>query len=246
MSDAPADLPPTRAFALPVAGGEIRGDELPGSEPGYLFVHGLGSVRRGLKSDSLLLHAAQRRRRFLRIDQRGHGESSGRIGQVKVSTLVDDVRRVVQHMESCVVVGSSLGGLVAAFAAVAEPQRVRGLCLIAPAFGLLANLERRLDARGELQTSNGLSFPVLSEVLADAHALALAEPSLPFDLVVPTLVVHGTNDDVIPPIFSERFFATIRHAQKDLWIVDGGDHRLVDHAAETWLRLDRLVDSRGR
>ncbi len=246
MSGASADLPPTRAFALPVAGGEIRGDELPGAAPVYLFVHGLGSVRKGLKSDSLLLHAARRGRRFLRIDQRGHGESSGRIGRVKVSALVDDVRRVVQHMESCVLVGSSLGGLVAAFAAVAEPQRVRGLCLIAPAFGLLGNLQARLDARGELQTSNGLSFPVLPEVLADAHALALDEPSLPIDLAVPTLVVHGTNDDVIPPFFSERFCAAIRHARKELWIVPGGDHRLVDHAAETWLRLDRLVEGEGR
>jgi pimeloyl-ACP methyl ester carboxylesterase len=228
------------AFRLDLGGGEfVAGDELRGEAPLYLFLHGLGSVRCGEKSTSLFAHAQRQGRGCVRFDQRGHGESSGRLGVTLVSELITDAVRMLERTGPAIVVGSSLGGLVGAFAAAARPDLVRALALLAPALGMMTNLAALLDPAGRLWTSDGRGFVVEPRVLADAKALD--ELRLPARLCVPTLVVHGTADAVIPCRASERFFAAIGHPQKDLWLVPDGDHRLNTVAAAIWPRLDRLV-----
>lgn len=229
-----------RPFRLELGSGHhLAGDELAGTGPCYLFLHGLGSVRSGVKSESLLAHARARGRAFLRVDLRGHGASSDRIGQAKISTILADVARVLEHTGPAVIVGSSLGGLVGAHVAAAHPERVCGLALLAPALGLMNNLAERLDAGGRLWTSDGRAHVVTAEVLADARALD--ERTLPQRLRTPTLLVHGTADDVIPARASEHFFAAMTHPHKELWLVPGGDHRLAAVADAIWPRLDELL-----
>jgi pimeloyl-ACP methyl ester carboxylesterase len=230
----------TEPFALELpGGGTLRGDRLAGEGPAYVYLHGLGSVRAGEKSESLLAHARARGRAFLRLDQRGHGESSGVLGRVAVSELIADLRVLLERIGPAVVVGSSLGGLVGAFGAAASPELVRGLCLLAPAIGIATELEHLLDSEGLLRTSEGVTFHVQPHVVADAQRLD--EAGLPARLSMPTLVVHGSLDDIVPPRNSERLFASIPHDRKALWVVPGGDHRLNAVAAESWPRLDRLL-----
>jgi pimeloyl-ACP methyl ester carboxylesterase len=231
-------------FRLDLGAGDfLVGDQLPGDRPGYVFLHGLGSVRNGEKSASLLAHAAARGRAFVRIDMRGHGDSSGKLGCVKVSELIADAVRLLERTGPCLLVGSSLGALVGAFAAAARPELVRALALLAPAVGFVTNLAGRLDEQGRMWTSEGLGFVVESQVIEDGKQLD--EPGLPARLRVPTLVVHGTADEVIPVRAGERFFAAIPHARKELWLVPGGDHRLNTIADQIWTRFDRLLDRVG-
>lgn len=230
----------TTPFELRVDNGHVvRGDAAAGDEPGYVYVHGLGSARVGAKSESLLAHAQSHRRAFLRIDQRGHGESSGTLGVTTIGELIDDLQALLERTGPRRLVGSSLGGLVAAFAAAARPELVVGLCLLAPAFGSLHDIERRLDADGRMWTSNGIGFHVTQRVLDDARRLD--ERGLPARLPMPVFVVHGSADEVVPPRASERFVAAVPHALKDLWLVPGGDHRLDAAADGIWPRFDRLV-----
>jgi pimeloyl-ACP methyl ester carboxylesterase len=233
---------PLRPFRLDLGDGEfVTGDELPGQRPSYVYLHGLASVRAGEKSSSLLAHAAASGRGCLRFDLRGHGESSGKLGRTLVSALIADVLAVLGHTGPAVLIGSSLGGLLGAHAAAARPDLVLGLALLAPALGLLGNLQSRLDPMGRMWTSEGQGFRVEPAVLADAAALD--ERLLPTRLRMPTLVVHGTADDVIPHRASERFFDALSTPRKDLWLVPGGDHRLNQFAEAIWLRLDRLCSN---
>jgi pimeloyl-ACP methyl ester carboxylesterase len=210
--------PPPRAFRLDVGVGEfVCGDELPGDRPAYVYLHGLGSVRAGEKSASLMAHAARQGRGCLRFDMRGHGESSGKLGRTLVSDLIADAIAVLQQTGPAIVIGSSLGGLV----------------------GLLPNLSQRLDPMGRMWTREGQGFRVEPPVLADAAALD--ERALPKRLTMPTLVVHGTADDVVPYRQSERFHAALAAHTKDLWLVPDGDHRLNAVAAAIWPRADRLL-----
>ena len=239
MSDARPTTAAMQPFRIDRGDGEVVcGDELAGTAPSYLFLHGLGSVRVGEKSTLLAAHAHARSRAFLRFDQRGHGESSGKLGRVAVSELIADATRVLERTGPADVVGSSLGGLVAAHVAAARPELVRRLALLAPALGLLARLAERLDQHGRMWTNQGLGFHVDPRVLADGATLD--EVGLPTRLRVPTLVVHGTADEVIPARASERFFAGLAAHHKQLWIVPGGDHRLNRVAGEIWQRLDAL------
>jgi pimeloyl-ACP methyl ester carboxylesterase len=232
----------TQPFRIELADDHhIVGDACEGSGPYYVFLHGLGSARTGEKSESLRAHAEQRGQGFLRFDLRGHGESSGRLGRVAVSELIADTIQVIERIGTCNLVGSSLGGLVSAHVAAARPDLVERLALLAPAFGLMAQLGERLDAEGRLSTNDGVSFEVEPRVLKDAQELD--EAGLPARVQVPTLVIHGTADDVIPHIVSERFHAAMPQQNKQLWIVPGGDHRLNTVHAEMWQRIDQLPTS---
>jgi pimeloyl-ACP methyl ester carboxylesterase len=224
-------------------GQRVVGDQLAGGQPGYVFLHGLGSVRAGEKSASLFAHAARRGRAALRFDQRGHGESSGRLGAVPPSELVGDALRILADRGPSLLVGSSLGGLVAAHVAAARPDLVLGLCLLAPAFGLMQNLRRQLDSNGCLTTANGITFAVHPAVLRDADELGATEANVPARIQAPTLVVHGTADTVIPPRASEWLFAALGSTRKELWLVPEGDHRLNTVADRVWPRLDAVVAS---
>lgn len=236
MSGEPAAV---RRFVVEVVPGQqVVGDLLEGAAPGYLYLHGMGSVRAGEKSDSLFRHAAARGRACARVDLRGHGESSGTIGQIRVGEVVADTLRVLERIGPAHVIGSSFGGIVAALVAAAAPAQVRSLALLAPALGFLPHLDRVVDARGWLWTSDGRGFPVAADVLAEA--MAFDETALPAALPMPVLLVHGTADDVVPYRVSEQFHAAIPHAHKDLWVVPEGDHRLSAHAPAIWQRFDRL------
>lgn len=229
-----------RPFRLDVGDGEaVVGDELPGQGPGYLFLHGLGSGRAGQKSETLLAHARAAGKAFVRYDLRGHGASCGKVGRSTISELIDDAVRALERQGPTVVVGTSLGGVVAAHAAARRPDLVAGLALIAPALGLMSGLRQRLDPRGRMWTREGHGFVVEERVLADAEQLD--EAGLPRRIQTPTLVAHGMADDVVPWRASERFFDALAAGRKDLWLVPGGDHRLAAEAPELWRRLDALL-----
>lgn len=219
----------------------IAGDHVAGDTPGYLFLHGLGSARSGEKSESLEMHAARRRAAFTRLDFRGHGDSAGTIGHVTVRELIADVVAVLERFGPAAIVGSSLGGLVGAFATAERPDLVAGLALVAPALGFLHRLERTVDEDGRMWTQDGRSFPLAPRVIEDAQQLD--ERDLPRRITVPTLIVHGDADSVVPHRRSRRFFAAIPHPRKELWIVPDGDHRLGSVTDEMWRRLDALLAS---
>ncbi|MCA8964006.1 MAG: alpha/beta fold hydrolase [Planctomycetes bacterium] len=239
---APA-LPPTQRFVLELAGGHrVVGDHLAGDVPGYLFLHGLGSLRAGEKSASLLRHAAAQGRSCTRFDFRGHGESSGMVGQVLIGELVADTCLVLERFGPAHVIGSSLGGIIGVMAAATVPALVPSLALLAPALGFLPHLGRLVDANGWLWTREGRGFPLARQVLDEAAAFD--EDALPDRLTMPVLLVHGTADDVVSHRQSEQLHARIPHARKDLWIVPDGDHRLAAQADAIWPRFDRLIADR--
>jgi pimeloyl-ACP methyl ester carboxylesterase len=229
----------TQPFRIQLADDHyIVGDEHEGEAPSYVFLHGLGSVRTGEKSESLRKHALSRGQAFSRFDLRGHGESSGELGRIKVSQLIADTILVLERTGAANLIGSSLGGLVAAHVAASRPDLVQRLALLAPAFGLMPKLGQRVDTAGRLWTNEGRGFTVEPDVIEDAQQLD--ETSLPNRISVPTLLVHGTADDVIPPAVSEWFFASIPYKHKQFWLVPGGDHRLNPVASSIWQRIDEL------
>ena len=229
----------TQPFRIDLADDHyIVGDACEGNSPYYVFLHGLGSVRTGEKSESLRQHAQSRGQGFLRFDLRGHGESSGELGQIAVSELIADTIQVLERNGPANLVGSSLGGLVSAHVTATRPDLVHRLALLAPAFELMPHLDQRLDASGRLWTSEGQGFTVEQRVIKDAQKLD--EQGLPQRIRVPTLLVHGAADDVIPQTVSEGFFAAMPYEHKQLWLVPEGDHRLNTVANRIWQRIDEL------
>src|SRR5690606_2745132 len=87
------------------------------------------------KASTLHARAAEAKRPFVRFDYLGHGESGGRFEDGTIGRWRSDALGVIDRLTSGpqVLVGSSMGGWLALLCALARPERVRALVLVAPA-----------------------------------------------------------------------------------------------------------------
>lgn len=164
---------------------------------------------------------------------------------LRLSQMIEAAQRALgdDPRERAVAIGSSLGGLTAARLAERD-ARVDGLILFAPAFQLV---ERWRTALGEdftewertgwrevLDYTTGKPARVDFGFVEDARAVDVGFP----DVRVPTLIIHGVHDDVVPIDHSRRFATGKRHVQ--LVKVDDG-HELVASLPRLLAEADRFL-----
>ena len=210
---------------------------LPGKAPTILFLPGFRSSMTGIKASHLETACRARGRAFVRFDYRGHGASEGRLEDLVVGDWLSDTLQVLdRHVEeSCLLVGSSMGGWLALLAAVARPQLVRGLVLVAPAPDFperlilpslspsaKARLER--DGRLELASAYGLPLLVTKSLVEESTAHRVLGRVLP--LTCPIHILHGRLDRDVPWQLSMELLPSLARAPVTVEIVEDGDHRL--------------------
>lgn len=98
-------------------------------EPVLVFVHGL-ACHRGFWADQMEYFS--RAHRVLAVDLRGHGDSDAPQQRYTMQVLADDVAWMCSQLgvERPVVVGHSLGGLVALEFAAGRGEQVRAVALV--------------------------------------------------------------------------------------------------------------------
>src|SRR5262249_29842650 len=89
----------------------------------------------GTKAEALAEAMAARGNGYLRFDYFAHGASSGRWEQATIGRWRDDALAAIDQLTEgpLVLVGSSMGGWMACLAALARPERIKAMVLIAPA-----------------------------------------------------------------------------------------------------------------
>lgn len=114
-------------------------------EPSVVLVHGIACHRAFMAPQARFLRT---RHRVVAIDLRGHGDSDAPRQRYTIDMLADDVGWVCEQLaiKQAVVVGHSLGGLVALELAAARPDLARGAALIDSA--LLAGGDREATVAG--------------------------------------------------------------------------------------------------
>jgi pimeloyl-ACP methyl ester carboxylesterase len=235
----------------------------------FLYLHGLGSDRRGEKALFLEQFLVSRGFGFTRFDFRGHGDSSGRFEELTISRHLEDVRAVVSHLASgaagtpprrFVLIGASLGALIAAWYALlhakAAPAResppVAGQVLIAPAFRII---ERYLEALGDFGRERwrregsyrfvgpwfqfDLNWSVIEDAAHYPHERLVRETT------TPTLIIHGSKDESAPFDLC-REFAQRCAARPRFVAIEGGDHRLTAHKEQIADEIARFVATLDR
>ncbi len=139
--------------------------------------------------------------------------------------------------ETVRLIGSSLGGYLAALYASLHPQATDRVVLLAPAFCFgsyypqdlgPAILEawmrtgvRRIPHYG-YHEERDLNYGFIED--------AVRYPDYP-DFTAPALIMHGRNDEVVPVRVSETFAAV--HSNARLLVLDS-DHQLTDVTATLW------------
>jgi hypothetical protein len=139
--------------------------------------------------------------------------------------------------DPCVLIGSSMGGYLAARYAELHPGQVSHVLLLAPAFWLAQRWGNSIgpDAMQEWQRTGVREFfhygfnrpmPVHWDLIADG----LTHPGAP-DFKQPGRIFHGTKDDVVPAVFSEDFAGNRPNVK--LRLLDS-DHQLTDQVETIW------------
>ena len=138
-------------------------------------------------------------------------------------------------------IGSSLGGYLAALFAAANPGRLDRLVLMAPAFDFAARWRARLGEETFDDWQRTGALPVFhygaggnASVGFGLYTEALQYPPFPC-VTQPTSIFHGLRDEVVPASLSQRFVECNPHAR--LRLLDS-DHELLDVTdtiqEETW------------
>lgn len=238
---------------LSVGDRRIAYEQIDGRHPGVMFCGGFMSDMSGSKASALAAHCAASGRAFVRFDYSGHGESDGRFVDGTIGRWRDEALAVLDGLTvgPQVVVGSSMGGWIALLLALAQPQRVRGLVLLAPAPDFtqaiwdheLTVAERaRLLQDGHMERPSEYSaepYVITWQLIEDGRRHLLLEN--PIDIRCPVRILHGMRDGDVAWERSIMLVERLQGSDTCLTLLKSGDHRL--STADDLARLCAVVDN---
>ncbi|MGV9759613.1 alpha/beta fold hydrolase [Streptomyces tricolor] len=237
------------------------------AEVPLVFVHGWTANRH--RWDHQTAHFSARRR-VIRLDLRGHGESTG-AGVPGIAHLARDVVALLDHLEveRCALVGHSMGGMIAQTVALAHPARVermvlvnsigrmaysrgRGLLMAAstlvpfPLF-VAANIKRafgpgypREEIRKHVRASAATPREVVMTLYGAMRAFDVLDRA--GEISAPTLMVHGYHDVQLPV----RQMLRLAKAYPDavVRVLDAGHELPLEKPAELTGALDAFLTAK--
>jgi pimeloyl-ACP methyl ester carboxylesterase len=174
--------------------------------PRVLYLHGFASGPGSKKGVAVAARLGGVDRLDLRVPS---------IERLSLAAMIATARAAIGGpRDRAILIGSSLGGLTAARLAEDEP-RVCMLILLAPAFRFAERLRARVGPDGWIEThdhATGGTARIHPDFVREAEGIDAAGDGWP-DVRVPTVILHGTRDDVVPIELSRQFAADRPHVR---------------------------------
>lgn len=170
------------------------------------------------------------RRRVIIPDLPGHGESEPREGDLPISMFVGRLEALLADEPPAILVGNSLGGWIVTLYALRHPDRLEHLVLEASGgldrpFASPVVAHDRAEAEVVLRAVHGPRFvaaewiiDALLERATDSQMLRIRETEEHYvdsrlhELKVPTTIIWGKDDGVLPVAYAEELRDAIPHA----------------------------------
>ncbi len=206
--------------------------------PSVLWLSGFKSEMTATKASALDDWAVRTGRGYTRFDYFGHGASSGSFRDGTVSRWRDDALAILDSVANGpqILVGSSMGAWIALLAALARPERVAGMVLIAPAPDFTEDLiwaelpdvaRQTIEADGEWMRPSAYDpdpTPITRALIEDGRRHLLLKRPIP--IRVPFHILHGMADPDVPWTHALRLVERLESKDVTLELVKYGDHRL--------------------
>ena len=232
-----------------------------------IIVHGLGE--HSGRYDLLAQELVSRSLSVWTVDLRGHGRSEGRRTDCRsFSEFDEDLLLLVEHARGFapdvprILIGHSLGGLLALRFAADHPELIRAVAATSPAIGLSLKLPRfkvalvtqlahwlpttpipnninpHILCRDPHIVSAYQKDPLVHHFLTARCALALQDaihqaPSLAEKIKVPCLILQAGNDQVCDSKASAQFVQAAKQASATFRVFDGFYHEVFNEPERT-------------
>lgn len=219
-------------------GERVAWRKVEGYGPAVVWLGGFKSDMAGTKAQALADWAMARGRAYVRFDYLGHGESSGAFEAGTITRWREDALAVLEALTQgpVVLVGSSMGGWIGCLVAMAVPERVRAMVLVAPAPDFteklmkpeippegLADLAR--DGVWLRPSEYGDPYPITRALLEDGARWSILEAQeVPIE--APVRILQGGEDPDVPWSHALQLAHAIKSADVVFTLIKDGDHRL--------------------
>jgi pimeloyl-ACP methyl ester carboxylesterase len=173
----------------------------------------------------------------LLFDYSGHGQSGSAFEEGTISAWREDALAVIDAQTDgpLVLVGSSMGGWMALLAALARPERVKGLVLIAPAPDFTEKLmwpEFTPEEQAEIMqegftlrpSAYGAPYPITRALIEDGRQWSILDKDIPFS--GPVRILQGMQDPDVPWGHALALTQALTAEDLVLHLIKDGDHRL--------------------
>jgi pimeloyl-ACP methyl ester carboxylesterase len=219
-------------------GARLAWRRVEGEGPTLVWLGGFASEMTGTKAEVLAAWARARGRDFLRFDYFGHGASEGDFAAGTITRWRADALTVLDELTTgpVVLAGSSMGGWLACLAALARPERIAGLLLVAPAADFTERLMKpKLPAEAVAALNRDGVWRRPSEYDPEGYLItrALFEDGArwsilpgPLDIECPVRILQGGADPDVPWRHALELAQAIRSEDLVFTLIRDGDHRL--------------------
>lgn len=166
---------------------------------------------------------------------------------VKGVTKDDWIKSSEEHIEALIkhgykdiyLIGHSMGGIICSYLSTKYSQ-VKKLILLAPAYQFMSSKNGKINIFSSLKQvptvikrfsgideliSRIIKFPI--KTVKELEKMIVSYQNIPEKINIPTLIIHGTKDDMVPYKSSEDVFKKINSKSKKLIIVKGLSHNVM-------------------
>ncbi len=234
-------MPIDRTEFLDTPAGRIAFRATAPASPGaatLVWLGGFHSDMAGEKATALHAAAEGAGRGFLRFDYSGHGESDGRFEDGTIGRWRADALAAIDSLTSgpLVLCGSSMGGWMSLLVALARPDRVKGLLLLAPAPDFTEKLmwdRMAADVRAQITETGSWTrpspydeagYPITRALIEEGRTWNVLDTPIAF--TGPVRILQGGLDTDVPPEHSMKLVERIISDDVVWTLIKDGDHRL--------------------
>jgi len=205
------------------------------SETTIFFFGGYASTMTGTKATSLNQWAQKQKINFVRFDYSGHGESGGSFQDGTITKWLNEAEEVFHKLKTKknIIIGSSMGSWISLLL-TKKNSDINGFVGIASAPDFTISQWLKLDAnqQNEFIEKGSILFPdddygdyeVSYKFVNDGFNNVLLDKKI--DISCPIRLLHGRLDKVVPFTVSEKIIEKVLSEDKDLKIIEDGDHSL--------------------
>ena len=206
------------------------------SDTTIFFFGGYASSMTGTKAISLQNWTLKKNLNFVRFDYSGHGESEGSFKEgtiTKWSLEAEEIFNKFKNKKN-IIIGSSMGGWISLIVTKKNLNHIHGVIGIASAPDFIVEQWDKLSKNEQLEFKKrgSMFFPdpdhgdyeVSYKFVNDGFNNLLLNNEI--NIKCPIRLLHGKQDKVVPVNTSQRIIEKILSEDKDLIVIDDGDHSL--------------------